>query len=130
MIAGACHCGQIRWSFAGMPASATACNCTACRRYGALWAYGEEGGTITLSGPTRVYLTGDRTLGFHFCDSCGCLGWWRALSTGADASRRVAVNLRLADPQAVGAIPVRQFDGLNSFRDLGQDGRTVAQMWF
>ena len=44
-VEGACHCGAVRWLYRGMPESATACNCTVCSRYGALWAYGAEGET-------------------------------------------------------------------------------------
>ena len=39
MIEGACHCESVHWTFEGQPDGATACNCTVCRRYGALWAY-------------------------------------------------------------------------------------------
>jgi hypothetical protein len=44
--------------------------------------------------------------------------------------RRIAVNLRLAEPDAVGAIPLEHFDGFVSFDNLGQDGRCVADIWF
>jgi hypothetical protein len=33
----------VRWRFEDAPRSATACNCSLCRRNGALWAYGFEG---------------------------------------------------------------------------------------
>jgi hypothetical protein len=130
MIEGTCHCGAVRWSFEGTPESATACNCTVCRRYGVLWAYDYEDERIRVTGPTRVYAWGSRTLGFHFCADCGCVAYWRASAPRADGRRRIAVNLRLADPQAVGAIVVDHFDGLESFDDLGRDGRCVADMWF
>jgi len=32
MIRGTCHCGAVEWRFEGIPESATACNCTVCRR--------------------------------------------------------------------------------------------------
>jgi hypothetical protein len=51
-------------------------------------------------------------------------------SPRASSRRRIAVNLWLAEPEAVGAVPVEHFDGLVSFDDLGQDGRCVADMWF
>jgi hypothetical protein len=130
MIEGTCHCGAVRWSFEGTPESATACNCTVCRRYGVLWAYDYEDERISVSGPTRVYAWGSRTLGFHFCGECGCVAYWRARSPGEDGRRRIAVNLRLAEPEAVGAIVIDHFDGLVSFDDLGRDGRCVADMWF
>jgi hypothetical protein len=130
MIEGSCHCGQVGWSFDGIPEGATACNCTACRRYGTLWAYDYEDQRIRVWGPTQAYVRG-RALGFHFCPNCGCVAYWRALAPGDDSRRRIAVNLRLAkEPDAVGAIAIDHFDGLNSFNDLPRDGRCVADMWF
>jgi len=115
-------------SFEGTPESATACNCTVCRRYGVLWAHDFEDERIRVSDPTRVYAWGDRTLGFHFCADCGCVAHWRAIAPREDGRR--AVNLRLAEPEAVGAIVIDHFDGLVSFDDLPRDGRCVADMWF
>jgi hypothetical protein len=40
------------------------------------------------------------------------------------------VNLRLAEPESVAAIPIRHFDGLVSFAELPQDGRCVRDYWF
>lgn len=130
MIEGSCHCGAVRWRFDGVPESATACNCTICRRYGVLWAYDYENERIRISGPTRSYVWGDRTIGFHFCPDCGCVAYWRALKPGADGRRRIAVNLRLAEPDAIGAIVMDHFDGLKSFEDLPRDGRCVVDMWY
>ena len=59
---GSCHCGAVRWSFEGVPKSATACNCTVCRRYGVLWAYDYENEGICVSGRTRAYAWGKRTI--------------------------------------------------------------------
>lgn len=129
MIEGSCHCGAVRWGFEGTPESATACNCTVCRRYGALWAYDYEDERIRVSGPTRVYVRG-RTIGFHFCADCGCVAYWRSLAPREDGRRRIAVNLRLTEPEVVGTIVIDHFDGLVSFDDLGRDGRCVVNMWF
>lgn len=48
-LKGTCHCGAVRWTFEAPLESITACNCTTCRRYGALWAYGCE---IHVTGTT------------------------------------------------------------------------------
>ena len=130
MIEGSCHCGSVNWHFDGRPQWATACNCTVCRRYGTLWAYGYEGERIRVSGQTRAYVRGDRSMGFHFCPDCGCVAYWRALAAGDDGRRRIAVNLRLAEPERVGDIVVDHFDGLERFEKLPRDGRCVADMWF
>jgi hypothetical protein len=130
MIEGSCHCGAVRWSFEGTPESATACNCTVCRRYGVLWAYDYEDEGIHVSGPTQAYAWGDRHLAFHFCPDCGCVAYWRGLVLDKDGRRRVGVNLRLAEPEAVAAITVRHLDGFESWTYLPRDTRCVADMWF
>jgi hypothetical protein len=129
MIEGSCHCGQLRWTFDGLPEGATACNCTVCRRYGVLWAYDYENERITASGHTRAYVRGD-SVEFHFCPACGCVAYWRGQRPHADGRRRMAVNLRLAEPEAVAQIPVDHLDGVDTFEDLPRDGRRVADYWF
>ena len=49
---------------------------------------------------------------------------------GADGRRRMAVNLRLAEPHAVVELPIDHFDGLDAFDDLPRDGRCVRDLWF
>jgi hypothetical protein len=129
MIEGSCACGAVTRRFDGMPEGATACNCTACRRYGTLWAYDYEGEGIHVSGATTAYVRGD-ALGFHFCPTCGCMAYWRGLKTNAEGKRRIAVNLRLADPQAVADVPIDHFDGFGTWEDLPRDGRCVRDYWF
>ena len=130
MIHGACDCGAVRWQFDGEPDGATACNCTICRRYGVLWAYDYEGRGIKASGETRSYTRGAASIEFHFCALCGCVAFWRARQEDQEGRRRMAVNLRLAEPEAVAHIPIDHFDGLNTFHDLTRDGRCVADYWF
>ncbi len=129
MLEGRCHCGALRWQLTGDPGRVTACNCTVCRRYGTLWAYDYEGERITVSGASTEYAWGDRSLGFHFCPTCGCVGWWRSRGLNPEGRRRIAVNVRLAEPEAVAALPVDHFDGLDSFEDLPPDGRCVRDYW-
>lgn len=127
MIQGSCLCGAVQWLLQGVPESATACNCTACRRYGVLWAYDYEGEGIQVSGLTKAYVRG-KALGFHFCPECGCVAYWRALDTNPE--RRIAVNLRLTEPELVATVPIDHFDGLDKFEDLPRDGRCVRDHWF
>jgi hypothetical protein len=130
---GTCHCGDCRWALSGDPGPATACNCTLCRRYGALWAYDYEGERITIAGPSSSYTRVGKaapTLEIRFCPKCGCVLCWRGLKPDADGRRRIAVNLRLAPPDAVAALPIDHFDGLGTFDDLPRDHRCVRDMWF
>jgi hypothetical protein len=90
MLQGSCHCGALQWCFDGLPESATACNCTLCRRYGVLWAYDYENERIAVSGPSRAYVRG-QAIEFHFCPTCGCVAYWRGLETDERGRRRIAV---------------------------------------
>ena len=131
ILTGSCLCGRVAWTFSGIPEGITACNCTACRRYGTLWAYDYEGEGISTSGETRAYLRENAELGFHFCPECGCLAWWRALQPNAEGRRRIAVNMRLIqDPEPILNVPIDHFDGYGEFTDLPRDGRTVRDLWF
>jgi hypothetical protein len=129
MVEGSCHCGKVHWRFDGVPPSATVCNCSVCRRYGAMWGYGSEGKEVHVSGPTQVYSWGRKWLGFHFCPDCGCTVYWRALMLDRTGHRRMGVNLRLAPQEAVRALPIIRHD-TEIKGDLPRDGRCVADMWF
>lgn len=77
MIRAACHCGAVRFEIAEAPEWVLDCNCTLCRRYGALWWYpeGDAGKLASTPGPdvTDTYVWGDEWLAFHRCKTCGCL---------------------------------------------------------
>ena len=129
VLEGRCLCGAVRWRFsAGTPEGATVCNCTACRRYGVLWAYDYEGEGIHVDGETKPYVRGT-ALSFDFCPTCGCVVCWRALRLEEDGRRRIAVNLRLAEPDEVAGIPIDHFDGFDTFEDMPRDGRCVRDYW-
>lgn len=133
LLSGRCHCGAAGWTLEGDPGPVTACNCTLCRRYGALWAYDYEGERITLSGATQAYTRpgkADPALEIRFCANCANVACWRGLRLEQDGRRRVAVNVRLAEPDAVADLPIDHFDGLDTFDDLPRDARCVRDLWF
>lgn len=133
MLEGSCHCGKVRWTLEGDPGSVTICNCTLCRRYGALWAYDFEHGRIGLTGPTQSYTRAEKqdpALEFMFCPSCAGVVAWRGLRLEEDGRRRMAVNVRLALPDEVAGLSIDRFDGLDTFDDLPVDGRCVRDYWF
>jgi len=131
MLQGSCHCGAVSWEWThqALPQGATACNCTVCRRYGALWIYDYENRGIRVGGPTTAYVRG-KGIEFHFCPTCGCIAYWRGRNVKSDGTRRIAVNLRLTEPGPIDRIPIDHFDGLNKFEDLPRDGKCVADLWF
>jgi hypothetical protein len=129
MLTGVCHCGAVRWEFDGQPEGATACNCTVCRRYGALWIYGHENEDVRVFGSTCTYARGT-ALHFHFCATCACVLSWRGTKVDEQGRRRLAVNVRLSEPAAVADLPIDHFDGFDTFDDLPRDGKRVRDYWF
>ena len=129
MLEGTCLCGSVGWKLKQAPKSATACSCTACRRYGTLWAYGWEGDDVEFSGATTAFIRGE-SLSFNFCPSCGNVSHWWGLTLNEQGKRRVAVNLRLTELGPIENVPIRHFDGLDTWESRPDDGKCVKDMWF
>lgn len=129
VLEGACHCGAVAWTYQGMPESATACNCTSCRRWGGLWAYGYENERIVVRGESKTYVRGPN-LAYHFCPTCSTVAYWRTLKADDDGRRAMAVNLRLTEPGPIAHLPIDHFEGLERFEDLPRDARCVRDYWF
>lgn len=131
MLDGTCHCGLVQWTLDDDPESITACNCTTCRRYGALWAYGYIGHTVHVKGQTHSYRRKDAgTIDFHFCPACGCVTHYVEDPDSNTGKSWTGVNTRMSDPVSISALPIDHFDGYQTHDDLPRDGRTVADMWF
>lgn len=132
MLSGSCHCGAVSWTLEGDPGSITACNCTLCHRYGALWAYDYEGERVRVSGETRAYRrigNDNPALEMLFCSVCAGVVAWRGLRL-EDGRTRMAVNIRLAPLEAVAALRIDHFDGMDSFEDMPSDGKLVRDLWW
>jgi hypothetical protein len=109
-----CHCGAVRLKVDGAPKEVTDCNCSICRRYGALWAYYAPGQVRQMQpmGTTSTYMCNERQLEFHRCASCGCVSHWAAV----DPSREwMGVNARLMAPQVLSNARVRRLDGADTW---------------
>ena len=132
MLEGSCHCGSAKWTLNVAPERVTACNCSLCSRLGALWSYDYENEGIKLYGKTSVYIRSDLEnpeLEVHFCPKCGGVIAWRARNLDEDGRRRMAVNIRLADPELVAALPIKHFDGSDTFKALPSEGKCVRDLW-
>jgi len=114
MIEASCHCGAVNLKIGRAPQDLTDCNCSLCRRYGALWAYYSPK-EVEVSGQTDIYMWGRRNIEFHRCKQCGCLTHWSPADKSYD---RMAINARLAAPQIVAAARTRHFDGAESLKML------------
>jgi len=117
-LAGSCHCGAVRLVVPRRPRSLTECNCSICRRYGALWAYYRASAVRVrhARGAAERYLWGEGSLRFVRCARCGCVTHWEPTRPGP--ARRMGVNARLLDPEAILGVRVRRLDGARTWRYL------------
>lgn len=122
-IEGACHCGAVRLRARRRPRTLTACNCSICRRYGAVWAYYSQTTSSVSAARGALVAYSKRPGGIRFCHcaTCGCLTHyeWR--------DRRRALNARMMDQAVMATIPVRMLDGDKSWKTLD---RRAQPYWF
>lgn len=110
-----CHCGAVRIVVETAPTEVTSCNCSVCRRTGALLAYYSPRQVRFMPSPpqTDTYVWGDKSIVFHRCKTCGCFTHWLAVDPTYD---RMGVNMRMADPQVLANVRIRRFDGADTWK--------------
>jgi hypothetical protein len=117
MVRAACHCTAVRFELAEHPAWVLDCNCTICRRYGALWSYYRGADAAKLlrtpdAETTDSYLWGDKSIAFHRCKTCGCV---THLAAADVADPRVfGINARLVPTLDPSRTRVVQIDNSHS----------------
>jgi len=65
---------------------------------------------------TAEYVWGAKTIRTFRCRHCGCVTHWEPQQL--EANSRVGVNIRNFDPSALGTVPVRRFDGADTWAYL------------
>jgi hypothetical protein len=124
MLPATCHCGAVEVRIPEPPDELTNCNCSICRRLGALWAYYPVEVVEIRGHPasTEVYVQGDRTLRVVRCRNCGCTTHWEPLVPGAGG--RMGINIRNFDPELIGPVRIRLLDGADTWTSTFWDERT------
>ncbi len=120
MVEGSCHCGRIRFEIEALTPTVTSCNCSVCHRLGTLWAYYDASQVrfIAGEGETIAYVREGEDMGdlaFHHCPTCGVTTHW---SSRVPSSTRMGINARLLDRALLEGVPVRRFDGAETFTVL------------
>lgn len=118
LLHGACHCGAVRLVLPATPTEAIRCNCSLCRRTGGIWAYYPFGAVSIQGHPehTESYVWGDRTLRTVRCRTCGIVSHWEPLEP--KPGDRHGVNLCNFAPELLASVPVRRFDGADTWTFL------------
>ncbi|HVR29907.1 MAG TPA: GFA family protein [Thermoanaerobaculia bacterium] len=116
MVVASCHCGAVRLEVARKPRQLTDCNCSICRRNGALWAYYSRKTVKVTSAPgaASAYVWGDGTLELYHCNICGCVTHHERTQKRPDST--VGVNARMMDPEAIASARIRRLDGADTWK--------------
>jgi hypothetical protein len=108
---GSCHCGAVSYDVTmAPPEKAFACNCSICRRTGALLAFVPNEAFKLVTGETAMtdYQFGKKSIHHQFCTTCGV----RAFAHGTDGTKAmVAINMRCLAGLDAANLPVEMFDG-------------------
>lgn len=119
----ACHCGAITLVLMRPVRKLTQCNCSICRRYGALWAYQQRKAVkvTAAEGALKAYSWGERSLIFQHCATCGCVTHYERVERKPDGSDMAGINMRnVVDAAKIAMLPIRLLDGDGSWEVLDQ----------
>ena len=117
-ISGSCHCGAVSFIISENPGALVDCNCSICRRIGALWGHVPIA-AVTITAPehaTIAYIQGDRKLAVHSCRVCGCTTHWENLCP--EEYQHMAVNFRMCEPATIARFTIRPFHGAETWTFL------------
>jgi hypothetical protein len=108
---GSCHCGRVTFELQAKLEAVIYCNCSLCRRRGALWhaASDQELRILTGEDQLTLYQFNTMTARHYFCRRCGIHPFARPR---LDPTRWV-VNVRCLDNVDLSTLPEFQFDGEN-----------------
>jgi len=106
---GSCHCGRVAFEVDGDIRGVVECNCSICRRKGALWHAAKADQVRITAGEADlgVYRFNTMKAQHYFCKACGVSPFSHPR---IDPSLWV-VNVRCLEGVDVKSLPVQPFDG-------------------
>jgi hypothetical protein len=117
-LAATCHCGAIRIHVSRVSRTLTSCNCSICRRYGALWAY-YAASSVKIEAPKggiSKYSWNRKIRVYYRCKKCGCIT--HCTYRKKHRNTTVAVNAVNFEPSALVGARIRHLDGAASWKFL------------
>jgi hypothetical protein len=108
---GSCHCGRVTFELDAALGAVMECNCSLCRRVGALWhgARDEHLRITAGEGELTLYQFGTMTAKHYSCRHCGVHPFTRPRLDPT----RWAVNVRCLDGVDLAVLKRGRFDGAN-----------------
>jgi hypothetical protein len=97
------------------PRTVTSCNCSICRRYGALWAY-YAASVVKIEAPPgglNRYFRRNKTRAFYRCGTCGCVTHYKSRRKWGAGT--IGVNANNFELEVMEGVRVRKLDGASSW---------------
>ena len=113
-----CHCGAVQIVVRQLPRTVVSCNCSICRRYGALWAYYKPS-SVAIEAPKdglSKYSWGRRIRDYHRCKVCGCVTHYTY--RGKQRKTTMGVNAANFAPSELVGVRIRHLDGAATWKML------------
>jgi hypothetical protein len=110
-----CHCGAVRIHLKRAPRTATSCNCSLCRRYGALWAYCSAK-SVKIEAPKgglASYSWRNKVRAYYRCSACGCITHYKYRKKWGAGT--VGINANNFEPEAMRGVRIRELDGASTW---------------
>ena len=108
---GSCHCGEVAFDVTNDLTAPIRCNCSFCRRRGAMLHRVKTGEFCLKKGKDRLSAYGSRDFSDHyFCSTCGIHVFTQVDRNG---QRSVMVNLNCIDALDLDAMTPQVFNGAN-----------------
>ena len=110
-LAATCHCGAIRIHVSRVSRTLTSCNCSICRRYGALWAY-YAASSVKIEAPKgglSKYSWNRKIRAYYRCKKCGCVTHYAYRKKHRNTT--IAVNAVNFEAAALAGARIRHLDG-------------------
>ena len=108
---GSCHCGNVAFEVEGEFDTGLDCNCSMCRRRGALLAFAPAE-NFRLAVPQEnvsTYTFNRHVIRHHFCGKCGIAT--HGEGTDPKGNRMAAINLRCIPAIDLETLTIRKVDG-------------------
>nr|WP_294864248.1 GFA family protein [uncultured Pseudogulbenkiania sp.] len=108
---GSCHCGRIAFDVEGDLGQVMSCNCSICRRKGALMWFvpRQQLRLLTPEADMSTYTFNKHVIQHHFCPICGMHPFGEGRDPAGNAM--AAVNVRCLDDVDLDTLTVKHFDG-------------------
>ena len=114
-LTASCHCGTVKIHVKRAPRTVTRCNCSLCRRYGALWAY-YGAGAVAIEAPQgslASYSWRRRVRAYFRCRRCGCVTHYKYRRKWGSGT--VGVNAANFEPEVLERVRIRRLDGARTW---------------